>query len=53
MVQTINVSVKIPIEMYVKMEEKRIKDGYATISELIRVLIRKYLEETAEIKVTR
>jgi len=51
--QTVNISVKIPIEMYVKMEEKRIKDGYATISELIRVLIRKYLEETAEIKVAR
>jgi len=51
--QTVNISVKIPIEMYIKMEEKRIKDGYATISELIRVLIRKYLEETAEIKVTR
>ena len=51
--QTVNISVKIPIEMYVKMEEKRIKDGYATISELIRVLIRRYLEETAEIKVTR
>jgi len=51
--QTVNISVKIPIEMYIKMEEKRIKDGYATISELIRVLIRRYLEETAEIKVTR
>ncbi len=37
------VDVKLPVELFRELDERRKAEGYATMSELIRTLVRRYL----------